>query len=429
MNVKSVEKLEKSQVAVTVEVTAEEFEAAVQKAYLKMRNKISVPGFRPGKAPRKMIEKLYGEGVFYSDAVDAALPEAYTQAIGSSGLDVVGYPEVEIVDDQIGKDGFTFKATVAVYPEVELGQYKGVSAVKEEVKVTADDVKERLNQMAEREARLVSVDRKVKKGDTAVIDFEGFDNGVAFEGGKGEDYPLTIGSDAFIPGFEDQLIGAEKGAEVEVKVQFPAEYHAEDLAGKPAVFKVTVKEIKAKELPALDDDFAQDVSEFNTLEEYKADVRKKLEEKKEAAAKEAKEEAAIAKAIENAQMDIPEAMIDTQTRQMMDEFASRLQQQGLALQQYYQFTGMDNDKLAEQMKPNALKRIQTRLVLEAVVKAEDIKATEEEYKAEVEKLAKMYQMETEKLEQLIGEAEAETMKEDIAVQKAADLIRDTAKEV
>lgn len=250
-----------------------------------------------------------------------------------------------------------------------------------------------------------------------------------FEGGKGEDYPLTIGSDAFIPGFEDQLIGAEKGAEVEVKVQFPAEYHAEDLAGKPAVFKVTVKEIKAKELPALDDDFAQDVSEFNTLEEYKADVRKKLEEKKEAAAKEAKEEAAIAKAVENAQMDIPEAMIDTQTRQMMDEFASRLQQQGLALQQYYQFTGMDNDKLAEQMKPNALKRIQTRLVLEAVVKAEDIKATEEEYKAEVEKMAKMYQMETEKLEQLIGEAEAETMKEDIAVQKAADLIRDTAKEV
>ena len=296
--------------------------------------------------------------------------------------------------------------------------------------MTDEEVDAQVEKERDSNARTITVeDRPVQKGDQTIIDFEGFVDGVAFEGGKGEDYPLTIGSDAFIPGFEDQLIGAEKGAEVEVKVQFPAEYHAEDLAGKPAVFKVTVKEIKAKELPALDDDFAQDVSEFNTLEEYKADVRKKLEEKKEAAAKEAKEEAAIAKAIENAQMDIPEAMIDTQTRQMMDEFASRLQQQGLALQQYYQFTGMDNDKLAEQMKPNALKRIQTRLVLEAVVKAEDIKATEEEYKAEVEKMAKMYQMETEKLEQLIGEAEAETMKEDIAVQKAADLIRDTAKEV
>ena len=313
---------------------------------------------------------------------------------------------------------------------VTLGEYKGLEVEKTDTAVTDEEVDAQVEKERDSNARTITVeDRPVQKGDQTIIDFEGFVDGVAFEGGKGEDYPLTIGSDAFIPGFEDQLIGAEKGAEVEVKVQFPAEYHAEDLAGKPAVFKVTVKEIKAKELPALDDDFAQDVSEFNTLEEYKADVRKKLEEKKEAAAKEAKEEAAIAKAIENAQMDIPEAMIDTQTRQMMDEFASRLQQQGLALQQYYQFTGMDNDKLAEQMKPNALKRIQTRLVLEAVVKAEDIKATEEEYKAEVEKMAKMYQMETEKLEQLIGEAEAETMKEDIAVQKAADLIRDTAKEV
>ena len=242
MNVKSVEKLEKSQVAVTVEVTAEEFEAAVQKAYLKMRNKISVPGFRPGKASRKMIEKLYGEGVFYSDAVDAALPDAYTQAIGSSGLDVVGYPEVEIVDDQIGKDGFTFKATVAVYPEVELGQYKGVSAVKEEVKVTADDVKERLNQMAEREARLVSVDRKVKKGDTAVIDFEGFDNGVAFEGGKGENHELEIGSGSFVPGFEDQIIGMKAGEEKDIDITFPENY-TKDLAGKQVVFHVKVNEV------------------------------------------------------------------------------------------------------------------------------------------------------------------------------------------
>ena len=268
MNVKSVEKLEKSQVAVTVEVTAEEFEAAVQKAYLKMRNKISVPGFRPGKAPRKMIEKLYGEGVFYSDAVDAALPDAYTQAIGSSGLDVVGYPEVEIVDDQIGKDGFTFKATVAVYPEVELGQYKGVSAVKEEVKVTADDVKERLNQMAEREARLVSVDRKVKKGDTAVIDFEGFDNGVAFEDGKGENHELEIGSGSFVPGFEDQIIGMKAGEEKDIDITFPENY-TKDLAGKQVVFHVKVNEVKEKQTPALDDEFAKDVSEFETLKELK----------------------------------------------------------------------------------------------------------------------------------------------------------------
>ena len=268
MNVKSVEKLEKSQVAVTVEVTAEEFEAAVQKAYLKMRNKISVPGFRPGKAPRKMIEKLYGEGVFYSDAVDAALPDAYTQAIGSSGLDVVGYPEIEIVDDQIGKDGFTFKATVAVYPEVELGQYKGVSAVKEEVKVTADDVKERLNQMAEREARLVSVDRKVKKGDTAVIDFEGFDNGVAFEGGKGENHELEIGSGSFVPGFEDQIIGMKAGEEKDIDITFPENY-TKDLAGKQVVFHVKVNEVKEKQTPALDDEFAKDVSEFETLKELK----------------------------------------------------------------------------------------------------------------------------------------------------------------
>ena len=269
MNVKSVEKLEKSQVAVTVEVTAEEFEAAVQKAYLKMRNKISVPGFRPGKAPRKMIEKLYGEGVFYSDAVDAALPDAYTQAIGSSGLDVVGYPEVEIVDDQIGKDGFTFKATVAVYPEVELGQYKDVSAVKEEVKVTADDVKERLNQMAEREAHLVSVDRKVKKGDTAVIDFEGFDNGVAFEGGKGENHELEIGSGSFVPGFEDQIIGMKAGEEKDIDITFPENY-TKDLAGKQVVFHVKVNEVKEKQTPALDDEFAKDVSEFETLKELKA---------------------------------------------------------------------------------------------------------------------------------------------------------------
>ncbi len=421
-----VENLEKNMAKLTIEVSADDLEKALQAAYLKEKNKISVPGFRKGKVPRAMIEKMYGPEIFYDDAANRLIPDAYAEAADESKLEIASQPKIDVVQLEKGKP-FIFTAEVAVKPEVTLGEYKGLEVEKTDTAVTDEEVDAQVEKERDSNARTITVeDRPVQKGDQTIIDFEGFVDGVAFEGGKGEDYPLTIGSDAFIPGFEDQLIGAEKGAEVEVKVQFPAEYHAEDLAGKPAVFKVTVKEIKAKELPALDDDFAQDVSEFNTLEEYKADVRKKLEEKKEAAAKEAKEEAAIAKAIENAQMDIPEAMIDTQTRQMMDEFASRLQQQGLALQQYYQFTGMDNDKLAEQMKPNALKRIQTRLVL---VKAEDIKATEEEYKAEVEKMAKMYQMETEKLEQLIGEAEAETMKEDIAVQKAADLIRDTAKEV
>lgn len=424
-----VENLEKNMAKLTIEVSADDLEKALQAAYLKEKNKISVPGFRKGKVPRAMIEKMYGPEIFYDDAANRLIPDAYAEAADESKLEIASQPKIDVVQLEKGKP-FIFTAEVAVKPEVTLGEYKGLEVEKTDTAVTDEEVDAQVEKERDSNARTITVeDRPVQKGDQTIIDFEGFVDGVAFEGGKGEDYPLTIGSDAFIPGFEDQLIGAEKGAEVEVKVQFPAEYHAEDLAGKPAVFKVTVKEIKAKELPALDDDFAQDVSEFNTLEEYKADVRKKLEDKKEAAAKEAKEEAAIAKAIENAQMDIPEAMIDTQTRQMMDEFASRLQQQGLALQQYYQFTGMDNDKLAEQMKPNALKRIQTRLVLEAVVKAEDIKATEEEYKAEVEKMAKMYQMETEKLEQLIGEAEAETMKEDIAVQKAADLIRDTAKEV
>ena len=409
-----VENLEKNMAKLTIEVSADDLEKALQAAYLKEKNKISVPGFRKGKVPRAMIEKMYGPEIFYDDAANRLIPDAYAEAADESKLEIASQPKIDVVQLEKGKP-FIFTAEVAVKPEVTLGEYKGLEVEKTDTAVTDEEVDAQVEKERDSNARTITVeDRPVQKGDQTIIDFEGFVDGVAFEGGKGEDYPLTIGSDAFIPGFEDQLIGAEKGAEVEVKVQFPAEYHAEDLAGKPAVFKVTVKEIKAKELPALDDDFAQDVSEFNTLEEYKADVRKKLDEKKEAAAKEAKEEAAIAKAIENAQMDIPEAMIDTQTRQMMDEFASRLQQQGLALQQYYQFTGMDNDKLAEQMKPNALKRI---------------KATEEEYKAEVEKMAKMYQMETVKLEQLIGEAEAETMKEDIAVQKAADLIRDTAKEV
>ena len=355
MNVKSVEKLEKSQVAVTVEVTAEEFEAAVQKAYLKMRNKISVPGFRPGKAPRKMIEKLYGEGVFYSDAVDAALPDAYTQAIGSSGLDVVGYPEVEIVDDQIGKDGFTFKAIVAVYPEVELGQYKGVSAVKEEAKVTADDVKERLNQMAEREARLVSVDRKVKKGDTAVIDFEGFDNGVAFEGGKGENHELEIGSGSFVPGFEDQIIGMKAGEEKDIDITFPENYHA-DLAGKAVVFKVKVHEVKEKEVPAMDDEFAKDVSEFDTLKDLKADLKKKITEERQKAADQAFEDALMEQVAANITAEIPDAMVEGQARQYLDNFKAQISRQ-FPYEEYKKMTGMDEAKLLEDAKEPALRQL------------------------------------------------------------------------
>ena len=422
MNVKSVEKLEKSQVAVTVEVTAEEFEAAVQKAYLKMRNKISVPGFRPGKAPRKMIEKLYGEGVFYSDAVDAALPDAYTQAIGSSGLDVVGYPEVEIVDDQIGKDGFTFKATVAVYPEVELGQYKGVSAVKEEVKVTADDVKERLNQMAEREARLVSVDRKVKKGDTAVIDFEGFDNGVAFEGGKGENHELEIGSGSFVPGFEDQIIGMKAGEEKDIDITFPENYTPE-LAGKPVVFHVKVNEVKHKEVPAIDDEFAKDVSEFDTLDELKADTRKKLVEDREAAAQRAFEDALMQKVADGIQADIPDEMVDVQAQQMMENFQQQLAAQGIPFDQYLKMTNTTEDDFKKQAHEPALQQVRMDLAVAALVKAEELEATAEEIEAEMKSVADKYGMDLDTIKKYLPEAD---VREQVLRSKAIKAVADAA---
>ena len=422
MNVKSVEKLEKSQVAVTVEVTAEEFEAAVQKAYLKMRNKISVPGFRPGKAPRKMIEKLYGEGVFYSDAVDAALPDAYTQAIGSSGLNVVGYPEVEIVDDQIGKDGFTFKATVAVYPEVELGQYKGVSAVKEEVKVTADDVKERLNQMAEREARLVSVDRKVKKGDTAVIDFEGFDNGVAFEGGKGENHELEIGSGSFVPGFEDQIIGMKAGEEKDIDITFPENYTPE-LAGKPVVFHVKVNEVKHKEVPAIDDEFAKDVSEFDTLEELKADTRKKLVEDREAAAQRAFEDALMQKVADGIQADIPDEMVDVQAQQMMENFQQQLAAQGIPFDQYLKMTNTTEDDFKKQAHEPALQQVRMDLAVAALVKAEELEATAEEIEAEMKSVADKYGMDLDTIKKYLPEAD---VREQVLRSKAIKAVADAA---
>ena len=423
MNVKSVEKLEKSQVAVTVEVTAEEFEAAVQKAYLKMRNKISVPGFRPGKAPRKMIEKLYGEGVFYSDAVDAALPEAYTQAIGSSGLDVVGYPEVEIVDDQIGKDGFTFKATVAVYPEVKLGKYKGVSAPKEEVKVTADDVKERLEQMAERESRLVSVDRKVKKGDTAVIDFEGFDNGVAFEGGKGENHELEIGSGSFVPGFEDQLIGMKAGEEKDIDITFPENY-APDLAGKQVVFHVKVNEVKEKQVPALDDEFAKDVSEFETLKELKDDIKAKIAAEREQSVKIAFENALLEKVAGDIEADIPDAMIDEQCRRFLEEFKQRLQAQGIPYDQYCKMTNMDEAKFMEDGKEPATRQVKMDLAIAAIIKAENLDVTDEEVEEKYKSMAEPYGMELEMLKKYL---DAPTVREQLLNEKAVAVVVDSAK--
>ena len=423
MNVKSVEKLEKSQVAVTVEVTAEEFEAAVQKAYLKMRNKISVPGFRPGKAPRKMIEKLDGEGVFYSDAVDAALPEAYTQAIGSSGLDVVGYPEVEIVDDQIGKDGFTFKATVAVYPEVELGQYKGVSAVKEEVKVTADDVKERLNQMAERESRLISVDRKVKKGDTAVIDFEGFDNGVAFEGGKGENHELEIGSGSFVPGFEDQIIGMKAGEEKDIDITFPENY-TKDLAGKQVVFHVKVNEVKEKQTPALDDEFAKDVSEFETLKELKDDTKAKITAEREQSAKIAFENALLEKVAGDIKADIPEVMIEEQCRRFLDEFKQRLQAQGIPYDQYCKMTGMNEEKFMEDGKEPAMRQVRMDLAVNAIIKEENLDATDEEVEKQYTDLAEKYSMDVNELKKYLDPM---SVRAQLIRDKAISVVVDSAK--
>ena len=422
MNVKSVEKLEKSQVAVTVEVTAEEFEAAVQKAYLKMRNKISVPGFRPGKAPRKMIEKLYGEGVFYSDAVDAALPEAYTQAIGSSGLDVVGYPEVEIVDDQIGKDGFTFKATVAVYPEVELGQYKGVRAVKEEVKVTADDVKERLNQMAERESRLVSVDRKVKKGDTAVIDFEGFDNGVAFEGGKGENHELEIGSGSFVPGFEDQIIGMKAGEEKDIDITFPENYTPE-LAGKPVVFHVKVNEVKEKQVPAIDDEFAKDVSEFDTLKDLKADIKKKLTAERTESAQRAFEDVLMAKVAEGIEADIPEEMVELQAERMMEQFKQQLASQGIPFDQYLKMTNTAEADFRKQAQGPAADQVKMDLAVEAIIKAEGLEASDEDVESEMKSVAEKYGMDLDTVKKYLR---PEDVKEQVIREKVVKLVADSA---
>ena len=413
---------EKNMVKLVIESTAEEFEAGLNKAYNKDKNKISIPGFRKGKAPRKMIEQMYGAEVFYEDAANAIIPEAYATAAEESKLEIVSQPKISVVQLEKGKP-FIFAAEVAVKPEVELGTYKGVEVEKADTEVTDADVEEELKKVQEQNSRTVTVeDRAVKDGDMTVIDFEGFVDGVAFEGGKGENYPLTIGSHSFIDNFEEQLIGMNIGEEKEINVTFPEEYHAEELKGKPATFKVSVKEIKEKQLPELDDDFAQDVSDFDTLDEYKADVEKKILENKENQIKREQEDQIIEKIIENAQMEIPQQMITAQTRQMTQEFAQRLQSQGLSLEQYMQFTGLTPQKMMEDLEPQALKRIQSRLVLEAVVVAENIEASDEEIDKELENMASMYQMEIDKLKELIGDDEKKQIGMDLAVQKAVEFV-------
>ena len=424
-----VENLEKNMAKLTVEVSPEDFEKAVQAAYMKNKNRITIPGFRKGKAPRIMIEKMYGAGIFYEDAANALIQEEYPKAAEESKLDIVSQPEIDIVQIEKGKS-FIFTAEVAVKPEVTLGEYKGVEVEVSPVEVTEEEVAGELRKEQENNSRTIDVDdRAVEQGDMITLDFEGFVDGEAFEGGKGTDYPLTIGSNSFIPGFEDQLVGAQIGEEKEVNVTFPENYHANDLAGKPAVFKCTVKSIKVKELPELDDEFAKDVSEFDTLEEYKADIEKNLKERKEEVAKREREDKAVDAVIANAQMDIPEPMIQNQINQLMQDFIRRMQAQGLSIDQYYQFTGLDNAKVQEQMRPQALKRIQSRLVLEKIAEVENIQISDEKFDEEVKRMADMYKMEADKLKEMMGDYEKEQIKMDMAVQEAVTLVAEAAKAV
>ena len=423
-----VEKLEKNMAKLTIEASAEDLEKSIEKAYQKQKSQISIPGFRKGKVPRQMVEKMYGKEVFYEDAANELIPDAYDKALAECEEDIVSSPKIEVTQIESGKP-FVFTATVALKPEVKLGKYKGVKIDKIDTAVTDEEVDAEINRERENNARNVTVeDRPVKDGDITTLDFEGFVDGVAFEGGKGENYPLTIGSGAFIPGFEEQLVGAEIGKEVEVKVTFPEDYQAADLKGKDAVFKCTIKEIKEKELPELDDEFASEVSEFDTLAEYREDVKKNLTEKKEKDAKNAKEEAAVKAAVEDSEMEIPEAMLETQQRQIVDEFAQRITMQGLSMEQYFQFTGTTYEQMVEQVKPQAEERIKSRLVLEAVAKAEKIEATEEDYEKELETMAEVYQMEVDKVKELMGEREKKSIMQDLAVRKAAEFVAVNAKE-
>ena len=423
-----VEKLEKNMAKLTVEIPAENVEKAIQGAYNKMKKSINIPGFRKGKAPRQLIEKMYGKEVFYNDAIDAMLPAAYSDAVEECGEEIVSHPQIDVVQIESGKP-FVFTATVAVKPAVELGEYKGIQVEKAPIEVKDEEIEAQITKEREANSRTVTVDdRAVAQGDIVTLDFEGFVDGVAFEGGKGENYDLTIGSNTFIPGFEDQLVGAEIGKELDVNVTFPEEYGAKELAGKAAVFKCKVNGIKVKELPAVDDEFAQEVSEFDTLDEYKADIKAKLLKEKEDEAARAKEDAVIGKIIEGAKMEIPDAMVEYQTRQMLDEFAQRIQSQGISLDQYFQFTGLTEEKYMEEMKPRALQNIQSRLVLEAVAQAENLVAEEADIEEEIKKMADMYKMEADKIKELLGERQMEEMKKDIAVQKAAKLVAEAAVE-
>ena len=423
-----VENLEKSMAKLTIEVAADEFEAALNKAYQKSKNKINLPGFRKGKAPRAMIEKMYGAGIFVEDAANIIIPDAYESAAKESELEIVAQPEIAVEQAEKGKP-FIFTATVAIKPDVTLGDYKGIEVEKKEAEVSEDEISAEIDRVRESNARMITIDdRATQDGDTVVIDFDGYVDGEQFEGGKAEDYTLVLGSHSFIDNFEDQLVGKNIGDDVEVNVTFPEQYQAEELQGKPALFKVKIKEIKVKELPELDDDFAQDVSECDTLDAYKEEVKSKLVKTKEDDIKREKEDAVIEKIIENATMEIPEQMVNAQTRQMTQEFAQRLQSQGLSLEQYMQFTGLTPQKMQEELKPQALKRIQSRLVLEAVVEAEKIEATQEDIEIEIENMAKMYQMEADKLKELVGEEEKKQIALDMAVQKAVEFVVDAAVE-
>ena len=420
-SVKSCEKVEKTQIALTIEVGSAEFEAAIEKAYQKMRTKINVPGFRPGKAPRKITEGMYGAEVFFEEAINIAFPDAYEAAVKEQELQVVGYPTVEMVGD-VTKEGFTFKATTPVYPEVTLGEYKGLSAPKDEVKVTAADVDDRLKQLSDRNTRLVSVDREAKEGDTAVIDFEGFLDGKPFDGGKGENHSLELGSHSFVPGFEEQVVGMKAGDEKDIDITFPEDYHA-DLAGKAVVFKVKVHEVKEKEVPELDDEFAKDVSEFDTLKELKADLKKKITEERQKDADRAFEDALMEQVAANITADIPDAMVETQARQFLDNFKMQIAQSGIPYDQYMKMTGMDEGKLLEDAKEPALRQVRMDLAVAAIIKAENLEATDEEVEAEFKRLAEQYSMDIEMVKKYL---QADQVKDQLISQKAVAVVVDSA---
>lgn len=423
-----VEKLEKSMAKLTIEVSADDLEKALQSAYKKQKNKIAIPGFRKGKVPRQMIEKMYGAEIFYDDAANELIPKAYSEAYDECEEDIVSRPEIDVIQIEKGKP-FIFTATVALKPEVTLGEYKGLEVEKVSTEVTAEEVDAKIQEEAEKNARQITVeDRPVQDGDEVILDYEGFVDGAAFDGGKGENYPLTIGSGSFIPGFEEQLIGVEAGAQKEINVTFPEEYHAEELKGKEAVFKCTIHEIKAKELPEIDDEFASEVSEFDTLEEYKEDLKKQLADKKAAEGREKQEDEAVEQAVKNAQYELPEAMIETQVMQMADSFTQRMRSQGLTMEQYFQFTGLKAERFMEDLRTQAVKSIETRLVLEAVVKAENIEVSDERFDEEIEKMAENYQMEADKFKEYMGDKEKKQIKEDIAVQEAVTFLADNAVE-